>query len=158
MASDTQILQMIRRAFAECRRPEHFTDCNHCEECAEDDEVLRSRDLDSLCIEDAGNVGWDPICLTSSEGFVYYLPALVRLALAEPSEPYGWFGVQLLFHLCSDGRQNRRLLACTPKQRHAVAGFLCHLIETRAALADNFCCADNLFEALEVWSEETRIN
>jgi len=152
--TDAQILQTVQQAFAECRRPEHFTNFTHCEECAEHDEVLRSRDVHTLRIEDVENPGWEPICFTTDEGFAYYLPALVRLALAEPTATHGWYGGQLLFHLCSDGRQNHRVLACTPAQRRAVADFLRHLVETRAALADSECHTDDLFQALEIWSEE----
>ena len=157
MPSDDQILQTVQPAFAKCRRPEHFTDYSHCEECAEHDDVLRSRDIHTLPIEDVGNPGWDPICFTTPEGFAYYLPALARLTFAEPFEPHGWYGVQLLFHLCHDGRQNRRLLACTPDQRSAVAAFLRHLVETRATLADSYCCTDDLFQAIVIWSDAARV-
>jgi len=155
--SDVDILQRVRQAFAGCRRPEHFTNFTHCEECAEHDEVLRSRDIDTLRIEDVGNPGWDPISFTSPEGFAYYLPALARLALAKPVEPHGWYGGQLLFHLCSDGRRNERLLACTPEQRRAVVEFLQHIAETRASLADSELRADDLFQAIEIWSDETHV-
>jgi hypothetical protein len=115
MPSDADILQIIKQAFAECRRPEHFTDYTHCEECAEHDEVLRSRDVDTLRIEDVGNPGWDPICFTTWEGFAYYFPALARLAFAEPEYADGWYGTVLLFHLVGDGRRNRRLMARAPE-------------------------------------------
>ena len=157
MPSDTDILQRVQQAFARCRRPEHFTNFRHCEECAEHDDLLRSRDIHTLRIEDIGNPGWDPICFISPEGFAYYLPALARLALAEPMRPYGWYGSQLLFHLCSDGRRNERLLACTPAQRRAVVEFLQHLVETRASLADSELSADDLFQAIEIWSDETHV-
>ena len=155
MPSDASILQTVRQAFAKRRRPEHFTNYKHCEECAEHDEVLRSRDIYSLRIEDVGNPGWDPICFTSAEGFVYYLPALVRLALAEPVEPHGWYGDQLLVHLCSDGRGNKRVLACTVSERRAIVAFLQHLAETRSQLADCYHCSNGLFHAIEYWSDET---
>ncbi len=154
MPSDSDILQAVQQACAQCRRPEHFTNYTHCCECAEHDETLRRRDLDSLRIEDVGHAGWDPICFITVEGFTYYLPALIRLALAEPVEPYDWYGVQLLFHLCYEGRQNRRLLSCTPAQRHAVLAFLHHLVETRAGLVDAYGRADDLFQAIEIWSEQ----
>jgi hypothetical protein len=155
VSSDAQILGRVQQAFAKCRRPLHFTNHTHCEECAEHDELLCSHDICSLRIEDVGNPGWDPICFTSPKGFAYYLPALARLALTEPVQPYGWYGVQLLFHLCSDGRRNERVLACTPGQRRAVVEFLRHLIETRAALADSYLCTDDLFQAIEIWTDET---
>lgn len=154
MTSDAVILQEVQQAFAGCRRPEHFTNFTHCEECAEHDELLRSRDIHTLRIEDVGNPGWDPICFATSEGFTYFFPALARLALAESDYAHGWYGTMLLSHLVGDGCRNRRVMACTPEQRKAVVQFLQHLVETRAAVADEYCSTDELFQALEIWSDE----
>ena len=153
MTSDADILQRVQQGFAGCQRPEHFTDFTHCEECAEHDEVLLSRDLHTLQIDDVGNPGWDPICFITPEGFAYYLPALARISLAEPDGAHDWYGGQLLFHLCHDGRGNKRVLACTPEQRCLVVEFLEHLTETRTSLAEREMAADRLFEAIEIWSD-----
>jgi hypothetical protein len=152
--SDASIIQTVQRAFAAQPRPTHFGDYKHCEECAEYEEVLRSHDTNSLRIEDVGTAGSDPLCYVSPEGFAYYLPGLVRLALAEPVEPYGWYGSQLVSHLCSDGRRNKRVLACSAEQRRAIVAFLRHLIETRSQLADSHDCSHELFHAIEYWSDE----
>jgi len=157
MPTDADMLRIINKAFAGCRRPDHFTDYTHCAECAGHDGVLRSRDVHTLQIEDVGNPGWDPICFISSEGFTYYFPALARLTLAQPDYAHGWYGTQLLFHLVGDGNRNRRFLACTPEQRRAVVQFLQHLIETRAAVADNEGSTEELFQALEIWSEDSPV-
>ncbi|HRQ89853.1 MAG TPA: hypothetical protein PLA50_13720 [Bacteroidia bacterium] len=158
MQSDTDILQRIHEAFAGCRRPEHFTNYTHCDECAEYDEVLRSRDTRTLCIEDVGNPGSDPICFISPKGFAYYFPALARLALAlalaEPDPVQGWYGNQLFSHLSSDGANNERLLAFTPEQRRIVVDLLHHIAETRASLVDNELLADDLFWAIRIWSDK----
>jgi hypothetical protein len=114
---------------------------------------LRSRDLDTLRIEDVGNAAFDPICFISPEGFAYYMPALARLTLEPPAEPHGWYGEELLFHLRYDEARNRRVLACTPEQRQAITGFLRHLVETRTELLDSYGCTDEMFQALEIWSE-----
>lgn len=65
---------MIRKS-CEASRPEHFTDRNHCCECADHDDLLRSRNIDSLTIDDLGNPGWDPICFVTDKAFFYYFPA-----------------------------------------------------------------------------------
>jgi hypothetical protein len=152
--SDAQILASIERAFAGCARPDHFTNYTHCDECAEHDEILRSRDVVTLCLEDVGNPGWDPICFISPQGFVYYLPALARLALAEPTQPRGWYGPQLVFHLCSDGRRSERVLACTPEQRRPVVALLQHILETRVDLVDAWLCGDDLLRAIKYWADD----
>jgi hypothetical protein len=153
MSSDTQILETIQQAFTPCPRPPHFTNHLHCSECAEHDEELRSRDVQTLRIEDVGNPGWDPICFVSPEGFAYYVPALARLVLAQPDASYGWYGQQFLFHLGSYGPRSERLRACTPEQRRSVVGLLHHILDTRAELVDSYRCADDLFSAIEFWSD-----
>jgi len=155
VTSDADILQKVQRAFAKCRRPKHFTNYTHCEECAEHDELLRSRDIYTLRIDDVGNPGWDPICFISPEGFAYYLPTLARLALAESDYAHGWYGGQFLRHLCSDGPKNKRMLVCTPEQRQVVVDLLRHILETRATLVESELHTDDLFQAIEIWSDET---
>ena len=152
VATDTEILNSLNEAFVDCPRPLHFTNWTHCEECKEHDDLLCSRDSSSLSLKDVGNVGWDPICSISPEGFAYYVPALARLAMTKPEQPFDWFGSQLLPHLCYDGPGNNRVLACTPSQRTAVVLFLNHLSETRADLADACYCVDELLEAIKIWS------
>ncbi len=153
MASDREILEQVRRAFADCPRPQHFTNHTHCCECAEHDETLRAKDVGSLSMAEVGHPSWDPICFVTCEGFLYYVPALARLVLDEPGE-LGWYGEQFLFHLLSDGPRNSRILACSTAQRRAVAALLEHLVETRAALADRYNNGHELLRAIEYWSQE----
>ncbi|MCA8965586.1 MAG: hypothetical protein KDC48_11935 [Planctomycetes bacterium] len=150
-AADAAVLDSVRRAFSTYRRPEHFTDRDHCSECAEHDDVLRTRDLETLSVGDVGNPGWDPICFATDAAFGYYFPALARLALDEPTKEFGWYGDQLLFHLCHDGSDNRRLAACTAEQRRAVADLLRHLSDTRGHLGEK----EELLDAVRLWSDET---
>lgn len=149
--TDTEVLAHIREAFALAARPERFTNRDHCCECAEHDDLLRSRDLDSLKVEDVGNPGWDPICFATDEGFLYFFPALARLALAEPVYGYGWYFEQLLFHLIYEGSSNRRLVAATPRQRDAVVLLLRHVQATRPTLVTEHLCERELEQALGTW-------
>jgi hypothetical protein len=76
--TEAELLGLVDRAFRSSPRPAHFTNFDHCGECAEHDELLRSRDRDTLTLDDVGNAGWDPLSFTSSAGVAYYMPALVR--------------------------------------------------------------------------------
>ena len=158
MQSDADILQKVQQAFANCRRPEHFTDFTHCEECAEHDELLRSRDIHTLRIEDVGKIGWDPICFISPAGFAYYFPALARLALAEADSFWGWYGERLVWHLGHDGPKNAFRLFCTPQQRHVVVELLRHLAETSGGLVEGELYTDDLLQAIKMWSDERPID
>lgn len=159
MPDDAAVLAEVRAAFARCERPEHFTDHTHCEECAEHDELLRSRVPDTLLITDVGNPGWDPLCYVDSAGFGYFFPGLARLALAAPDPEHGWYVPQLLFHLtyAPDGEVNRHLLGFSPYQRRAVAALLRHIAETRPQLADECGCSDDLTYAVDLWSAEAEL-
>lgn len=149
--TDGDVLRHVREVFALAARPERFTDRDHCCECAEHDDLLRSRDLDSLTVEDVGNPGWDPICFATDEAFFYFLPALARLALDEPAIGHGWYFEQFLFHLTYEGASNRRLRAASPKQRGAVLLLLHHVQRTRPALVREHLCGEELRHALTVW-------
>jgi hypothetical protein len=153
MTSDAAVLELVRRAFSECQKPEHFTNYEHCDECQEHDDVLRSRDVDSLAIEDVGNSCWDPLCYTSAEGLAYYFPALARLVLADPMERFGWYGPQFLFQLRYDGQRNRFLMYSTAEQKMAVVALLKHIGATRQDQLANWVQVDELQAAIGLWSE-----
>lgn len=151
MATDQEIINTVRYAFAAEPRPEHFTDHRHCCECAEHEALLASRDLDSLRVEDVNNAGWDPICFVTAAGFRYYLPALVRLAF-ETVTSQDWYWPQLLFHLTYDGPQNRRVICCTAAQQQAIAAALWYVVQTQPVLIVRYGSEDDLQRALEIWS------
>jgi hypothetical protein len=148
---DADVLSVLSAAFGKCARPEHFTNFKHCCECAEHDALLRARDRDTLRIEDVGNPGWDPLCFASAEGLLYYLPALGRLALEEPTHKVDWYVPQLHFHLTYEDERNRILVAASPDQRRAVAQLLRHIVETRAELCERWACREDLLSAADLW-------
>src|SRR5687767_15001421 len=80
-------------------KPDHFTDYQHCCECAEHDQTLLSFDHDSIGLSELGNPGWDPLCFSSPEGLIYYMPAMVRLTLDTIDNPQESYLDQFLFHL-----------------------------------------------------------
>ena len=145
--SDQFVLTQISDAFAFVDKPEHFTEYTHCEECAEHDELLRSRDRSNLQLVDVGNPGWDPLCYTTPEGFAYYFPALARIALEPPTPQHDWYVPQLLFHLTYNEARNRHFLFFTPPQRLAVLNLLNHLQRTRTPLLEKFMSSTELAEA-----------
>jgi len=115
------ILAQVQSAFSDVPRPEHFTDFTHCSECAEHDETLRAYTPDTIGLPELGNPGWDPICFITDAGYLYYFPAMARLALGVGDE---YYLSQFLFHLSPD-----RFSMMSPEQRQAVALFLEHLWE-----------------------------
>jgi len=153
MTTDQEIIDIVLKAFAFEPRPQHFTNYLHCDECAEHDDLLSSRDLESLRLEDVDNPGWDPICFITEPGFRYYLPSLVRLAL-ESSTSTDWYLPQLLFHLIGDGPQNRRVSCCSTPQKQAITALLWQIVETRSQLIAHYRIEDDLQRAIEIWSED----
>lgn len=120
---DAGALSRVDEAFRDCPRPDHFTEWQHCCECAEHDAVLAEHTPGTIGLGELGNAGWDPICFATQEAYAYYLPGLARLALGRGSE---YYLEQFLFHLNAE-----RVQHLTQSQRVAVAGFLEHLAATR---------------------------
>ena len=91
-----EAIAKVRKAFERIPRPDLFIrgTCT-CDECMEHNETLASHTPDTITLKELGNAGWDPICFASDSAFAYYLPAMLRLAVADPS-----YLDQLLFH-CS---------------------------------------------------------
>jgi hypothetical protein len=154
MMNDEQIVGLVTKAFEDQARPEHFTDYRHCCECAEHDALLASRDLESLRLDDVNNGGWDPMCFATADGFRYYLPALVRLALESAKLEREWYLPQLLFHLIGDGPRNRRVEACSQPQKRAIAAFLWQVLESRIELISSYGIEEEVRRAIEIWSDQ----
>lgn len=154
MATDQEIIDEVREAFRAEPRPQHFTNYSHCCECAAHNDLLASRDVSSLRLEDVNNAGWDPICFTTSEGFRYYLPALVRLAM-DSTTSREWYLPQLLFHLIEDGPQNRRVECCTKQQQGEIVRFLRHTVETRIEMIVECGIEEEVQRAIEIWTKDT---
>lgn len=152
MRNDSTALQLMYQAFQGCLRPEHFTDFQHCDECAEHDDTLLRRTPDTITCQDVGNPGWDPICFISAAGFRYYLAGLARLVFEEPTDGRSWYTAQFFWHLISDGPDNARFRACTTGQRNAVATLVGYIIETRSQQLHDECIADDAMRAWEIWS------
>lgn len=134
-------------------KPEHFTDYRHCCECAEHDQTLLAFDGDSIGLEQLGNPGWDPLCFSSPEGLIYYMPAIVRLVVDTIDNPRESYLDQMLFHLIKDGPGNSFVSACNEEQRRFIAQFLEYLISEHAEqiTAEGFA-ADDILRAHEIWS------
>jgi hypothetical protein len=132
-------------------QPGHFTNYRHCCECAEHDATLLAHDVDSIGLEQLGNPGWDPMCFALVGGFLYYLPALIRLTLETMEKPQERYLDQFLFHLMRDGKDNDLVRACSPEQRAFVAEFLAYLIAQYSVELDGCTYADNLLKAYEIW-------
>ena len=131
-------------------KPEHFTDYRHCCECAEHDQTLLTFDVDSIGLEQLGNPGWEPICFSSPEGTIYYMPALVRLTI----DSFDSYIDQLLFHLIKDGPRNSLVVACNEEQRKFIAEFLEYLIKEHAEQIDaQSFASDYILRAHEIWSQ-----
>jgi hypothetical protein len=133
-------------------KPEHFTNYRHCCECAEHDETLLAYDVNTIGIEQLGNPGWDPLCFASPEGFLYYLPALIRITLETMDKPQERYLDQFLFHLMRDGKDHDLVRACSVEQRVFVAEFLAYLIDQYSAELDECTYSDDMLKAYDIWN------
>jgi len=135
----------------EAQRPEHFTNHEHCEECAEHDQTLLSSDFDTIGLDVLGNPGWEPICFTSAEGKKYFLPAFVRLSLETVDDEF--YFDQFLFHLEGNGADNDFYLSCSTEQREFVASFISYMIENYSEQIESNFSTDEALKSYEIWSK-----
>ena len=150
MATDWK--QQAKLTFS-ASKPEHFTDYRHCCECTEHDETLLAYDIDSIGLEQLGNPGWDPLCFSSPEGMIYYMPALVRLTVDTIDNPRESYLDQMLVHLIKDGPRNSLVSACSEEQRKFIAQFLEYLIsEHSEQIGEEAFASDDILRAHEIWS------
>ena len=133
-------------------KPAHFGNYQHCCECAEHDQTLLEFDVDSIGLPQLGNPGWDPLCFSSAEGLMYYMPALIRLTLDTMDNPRETYLDQMLFHLVQDGPGNRLVSASNKEQREFVADFLEYLVENYCSPIDEgVFTSDDILRAHEIW-------
>ncbi len=152
MSTSAEVLATIEAAFLDAPKPEHFMEYIGDPECTEHDELLRVRDRDTLKIEDVGNICWQPISYCSPVGMAYYMPSLARLALAEPTYEFGWYGDTLHIHLSSNGSDNDFLRYCSGDQRLAVATLLRHLDKLFPEYEMRLTESEEFEQCAKIWS------
>jgi len=75
-------LDKVKLAFSDCSRPTFIRNPNHCEECLEAEKYLENLDPSDLILEDIEDCsGFDYFSMITDAGYLYFLPALCRLAL-----------------------------------------------------------------------------
>lgn len=144
----------VRAVFADAPRPEHHTNYEHCEECREHDDLMRSRELDTLELADVDNPGWNPVCFLSAEAFRYWFPAFARLCCLPPAEELSYLPEFLFFLGPVEGDSSgvsRQTALFSPTHRRAVLTFLRWNAEHMAGLLEGTCYQQNLADALAFW-------
>jgi len=146
-----KLVEEAKKLFPANNRPGAFIrNPDHCCECAEHEETLREHDQDSIGIEQLGNAGWDPICFISPEGYKYYFPALVRLALND-SDNMSYIE-QFLFSLAYDGPNNERFKSFSEEQKQFVRKLLLEIIDSVSISEEGQRWLEPDFDqALKVW-------
>ena len=152
-------MALVERAFGGSQRPAHFTNFEHCEECREHDDLLRSRDRATLTVKDVENPGWNPINFLTPEGFRYYFPALAKLALSPEGDAFLTDFVP--FHLCDtlydkEGRHTHRWLsALEASHRHAIREYVRFVARTKREIMEpHGAYAEELDRAVAFWDAE----
>lgn len=81
---DRQPIELIEDAFAETLRPQHFTLYWHCYECLEHNETMRAAERGKLKLDP----NWNAVNFLTPEGFQYFMPDFVRLALEDEEDGF----------------------------------------------------------------------
>jgi hypothetical protein len=124
-------LEDARKIFA-ITRPEDFGDFDHRQECAEYNQILKSKDLDNISSGDLEP--HSPMYFCSDVGKKLYIPALIRICLENSGEHF--YFSDLLDILESNGKDNSLFTSCHEEQREF----------------ENSQCTHEAFGTYEVWS------
>jgi hypothetical protein len=146
-----EIKLYVEQVFSGNAVPENYTNRDHCDECAEHDETLRSYTPKSIGLEQLGNAGWDPICFVLPKAFKYYFPALVRLSL--DSEGANGYLDQFLFHVTYQGEDSRFFKHFSNAERGATLEVLQYIESNMDDLVHEWNLENELKEAIGLWSK-----
>lgn len=147
-AADQAILARIEHVFEGLQKPEHFTEHQHCDECADHDATLRAKTRKTLNRKDLGTQGWDPIVFCNVEAIAYLFPALAHHALLPDLSEYGVYCDSLLYHLAHGHVSTEFFLWCQPAQQQTIYDLIQHLAATRA----EFLNPEDVQAALSIWA------
>jgi len=134
----------------EAEKPQHFTNHTHCDECLESDEVLLSKSIDDIGLDELGH-GGDPICFCSNEGKKYFMPSFVRLALSTIDDDF-YLG-QFLFHLEGNGENNKLYKSCSVEQRKFIATFIEFVIDNYSPQIEAADSQNKVQRVHEIWAK-----
>ena len=152
--TDQEFIHYIGDLFAGSPRPKHFTNYTHCSECLAHERTLQAYTVETLPLEPINHAGYDPICFINPEGFQYYFPALVRLALTQPADARGDLYVShLLFHLSYTDDLMQHFSLFTPAQKEAVLALLRHIQNHHQEAIAVYEDEDDLETAIQQWED-----
>jgi hypothetical protein len=124
-----RISAAVDKAFGGDRPGQMGRNPQHCDECAEHEEVMQAVTPETVSLAQVGSPAWDPVCFLSDEAYRYFMPGFVRLALGRGDD---YYLDQFLFHL-----ESGRVECLNEEQCRAIAALLDHLYETRAGEIDD---------------------
>ena len=146
-----EIKLYVEKVFCGNPVPENYTNRDHCDECAEHDDTLRSYTPKSIGLEQLGNPGWDPICFVLPKAFKYYFPALVRLAL--DSEGLEGYLDQFLFHVTYQGEDSRFFTHFSKPEREATLEVLRYIESNMGGLVHEWNLENEIKKAILLWTK-----
>jgi len=136
----------------ETERPQHFTNHTHCEECLESDNILLSKSIDDIGLEELGVHG-DPLYFCTDQGKRYFMPSFVRLAISTIDDEF-YLG-QFLFHLEGNGENNKLFKSCTVEQRKFIANFIEFVIDNYTSQIESSGSEHKAVRVHEIWSKSS---
>ncbi len=150
--SHIEIVASLYRAFAECPRPEHFTNHVHCEECEEHDDSMRSAaTLGELELRHLGHAGWSPLSFLTPEALSHCLPRLIELAFSEiDRDGSAEFYSNLLFQLVPMPAYDRFGEYSVVQRKAVLEALEYSSLHYRDKIA-SYACEDDLDEAIRYW-------
>lgn len=114
-------------------------------ECFDHNKTMLNNNRENISFEILGNYVLDTICFLTEQGFKYYFPAMVRLALLGEGEKC--YLNQFLFHLST----NPNCMSFTKDESDFVCTVLEYILYNRIAAIEEQKDTDLLLKTIEIW-------
>ena len=151
----SKIISNLYSTFALRIRPDHFTKFDHCPECAEHDESLRSLGLNEIGPIQVGHSGYGPISFLTAEALAYCMPRFLEMVLMDENNDQGDdFIGDFIWHLAPT-EDFDRFSGYTNKERTAVLDTLDYIYESMHGVVKRNSVERELEDAILYWSKDT---
>jgi len=156
MSQLAAIIEDLYQCFSDYPRPENFTNFEHCNECLEHNETMKSASLDNLSGLHVGTTGWSPLGFLTEEAYGHCMPRFWELALTGEKNEHGESVLSVLLTDLGISISDDRFRGYSRNQCEAVVAALEFALERhRSSVVEEFIQSD-LERAIRNWKKRVR--
>lgn len=148
-----EIIKQSYDAFSSFKRPKHFTNYKHCEECAEHDETMLSCQLSNLGPNEVGQPCWSPLPFLTEKALGYVMPRLIELAVSNsPNKDGDSFIFDFLLTI-TPNKKHDRFASYNKDQCDCIRNALQYIYTDLHDVSVEGCFEEELKNAIKLWGK-----